>query len=120
MANEISLDVRFSVNNGNLVFNHSPGTVRIDQAAIGGPTPGYSSIGTAEESVSFSELSTAGWLVLQNLDSTNFVDWGFSTGTYGGRLEAGEQAAFRLKPSTTLYLKADTAACGVQILAFED
>lgn len=57
---------------------------------------------------------------MKNLDDTNFIEWGFSTGVYGGRLEAGEIALFRLNPSTTVYLKADTAACKMTIYSLED
>ena len=90
------------------------------QAVEGGPTPGYVTIGTSEESEAFSELSTEGWLLMENLDDTNYVEWGFSTGVYGGRLEAGEAALFRLNPSSTLYLRANTAACKMLIYALED
>ncbi|MDB4694485.1 hypothetical protein OAF30_03560 [Flavobacteriales bacterium] len=78
-------------------------------------------IGTSEETETFSELTAPGWCTIQNLDSTNFVEWGFSTGVYGGKLMAGETAGpFRINSaSTTLYLKADTAACRVVINALE-
>lgn len=120
MADEITINASLQVLNGNLSFARSTGSKTYDQAAIGGPTPGMVDIGITEESVSFSELSTVGWCLMENLDSTNFVEWGFSTAVYGGRLEPGEVALFRLNPSTTLYLKADTAACKVTIYALED
>lgn len=119
MANEIKVTARIIVTNGNLKITRSPSTLSVDQTASGGPTPGYVTIATSEESQAFSELSTLGWLEMQNLDNTNFVEWGFATGVYGGKLEPGEQALFRLKPSTTLYLKADTAACKMLINGFE-
>lgn len=122
MANEITVTARLKVSNGSLDFQYpsSSNQFRFDQAAVGGATPGYLTIGTTEESEAFSELSTEGWCFMQNLDGTNYVEWGFSTGVYGGRLEAGEVALFRLNPSTTLYLKADTAACKVAIFALEN
>lgn len=121
MADEITVSASLSVKNGNLDWKHSPGTKTYDQAAVGGPTPGMVNIGTSEESVAFSELGTEGWLIMQNLDATNYVQWGFSTTVYGGRMEAGETAGpFRLEPSATLYLKANTAACNVLIYAIED
>lgn len=121
MANEITVQTSLKVTNGNAkalgldALNQS-----FDQAAEGGPTPGYVSIGTLEESHSFGELSTLGWMIMQNNDSTNYVQWGFTTGDYGGRLEPGERAVFRLEPGATLYLKANTAACKMIIYAFED
>lgn len=120
MADEIFISARIRVSNGNLTFDRNIGSRLYDQSAIGGPTPGYVTIGTSEESISFSELGTLGWVLMENLDATNYVDWGFSTGVYGGRLEPGGIALFRLRPSTTLYLLADTAACKCLINALED
>jgi uncharacterized membrane protein len=77
-------------------------------------------IGTSEESISFTDIATNGWVWLYNEDTTNFVDWGFSTGVYGGQMLAGDMAGpFRLKAGATLYLKADTAACKVRIVHYE-
>lgn len=122
MANEIRVTQQINVQNGELNVTYPSGNLAdtFDQAAVGGPTPGYVTIGTSEESETFSELSTLGWLMMHNLDDTNFVEWGFATGDYGGRLEPGEKALFRLNPGTTLYLKADTAACKMVLNAFED
>jgi hypothetical protein len=120
MANEITVTAGLRVENGNLSFSRNFGSKAFDQTAAGGPTPGYQQIGTAEESIAFSELGTVGFVFIENLDDTNFVEWGFSTGVYGGRLKAGEPAVFRLNPSTTLYLKADTASCKVNVYALED
>ena len=120
MANEITVTAGLRVANGNSLFSREFGQQTFDQAAVGGPTPGYITVGTAEESVTFGELSTLGWVFIENLDDTNYVQWGFSTGVYGGRMEAGEPALFRLNPSSTLYLKANTAACKVNIYALED
>lgn len=120
MANEITVNAALRVSNGNLNFSRDFGSKTFDQTAAGGPTPCFLTVGTVEESVAFGELSTVGWLAMENLDDTNYVEWGFATGVYGGRLEAGEPALFRLNPSTTLYLKADTADCKVNVYALED
>ena len=120
MADEITVQTLLQVRNGNLNETLSFPNTTFDQAAVGGPTPGYVTIGTTEETISFSELGTLGWLEMRNLDATNYVRWGFATGVYGGRMEAGEVALFRLNPGTTLYLIANTAACKCLIRAFED
>jgi hypothetical protein len=120
MANEISVTLGIRVLNGNMDFQRPSKTVSVDQAAIGGPTPGAIVVGTTEESTAFPELTTEGWLFMQNLDQTNYVQWGFSTGVYGGKLKPGEQAMFRMQPALTLYLKANTAACNCLIYGFED
>ena len=119
MANEIQITSSIKVENGNLLDSFSTGTQNIDQSAVGGPTPGYVTIGTSEEEVAFGELTTPGYCVIKNLDGTNFVEWGFSTTVYGGKLLAGETAGpFRLN-GLSLFLKADTAACKVLIKAYE-
>ena len=120
MANEITVTVRFGVSNGNYV----PGTIsdnnlQFDQAAAGAAGE-IQNIGTSEESLDTGDLTTYGWLYLKNLDDTNYVQVGFSTGVYGIRLEAGEPALFRTEPAATVYLKANTAACDVQYRWLED
>lgn len=120
MANEITITTSLNMRNGSNVFSWAPGAVQITQTGIGGPTPGYVTIGTTEESQAFGELSTQGVVVMQNLDTTNYVRWGFSTGVYGGRIPAGEIAVFRLNPGSTLYLIANTAACKMHIYALEN
>lgn len=121
MANEISVSSRLKVANGLLKFEYNTGNLQFDQTAAGGPTPGVITVGITEETIALGELSTLGWVLMRNLDSTNYVQWGFATGVYGGRMEAGEPAGpFRLEPGTTLYMKANTAACKVLVYALED
>jgi|688.fasta_scaffold1552243_1 hypothetical protein len=120
MANEISVNIALTVANGNLREFITSGSQQFTQAAVGGPVPGYQTIGTTEETITTSELSTLGWAYFQNLDATNYVELGFSTGVYGIRLEPGEPAVFRLKPAATIYAKANTSACKLQVKIFED
>ena len=119
MANEISVSATLAVANGNASYSKTF-SKSFTQAAVGGPTPGFVTIGTSEESQAFSELTTEGWIRMENLDTTNYVEWGFATAVYGGRLEAGEIALFRVNPAATIYLKANTAACKMLIDCFED
>lgn len=58
---------------------------------------------------------------MRNLDDVNYVQWGFSTGVYGGRMGPGEPAGpFKLDPGATLYMLANTAACKVTVYALEN
>lgn len=120
MANEITITGSMRVSNGNQSFQFTPPALAVTQNAVGGPTPGYWVVSTSEESNAFTELTTEGWLMMQNMDATNYVEWGFSTGVYGGRLKAGEFALFRCNPALTLYMKANTAACKVVVYCLED
>lgn len=77
-------------------------------------------IGTSEETITILSDITAGngpgYALLENLDDTNFIDLGFATTDYKIRLHAGAVALIPLAPSVTaLYLKADNAACDLDI-----
>ena len=124
MANEISLSITFNLANGSHTEKITTGTINVDQSAVGGSVPGVVSIGTSEEDVDLSELSTLGWLYMRNLDTTNYVSYGKKDGSNNmqaiGRMEAGEPCLFRLEPGATLRMQANTAACNVLIKAFEN
>ena len=120
MADEITVSIRFDITNG----NYKPGTINLsneafDQAAVG-CAEGVQAIGTTEEQLAVGDLTTYGWLYLRNLNATNYVQVGFSTGVYGIRLEPGEPAIFRTEPAADVFLKANTAACNVQYRWLED
>lgn len=121
MANEIVIASRLKLSNGILVFDYNVGSLSLDQSVASGPTPGFVTIGTTEEPFTFGELATLGFVIMRNLDPTNYVEWGFSTGVYGGKMKPNEPAGpFRLKPGSTLYLKANTAACKILLYAIND
>ena len=121
MPAEIQITAGISVRKGSLTFQEPATTYAIDMTGTGGPTPGFISVGTTEESTTFPELTTEGVLYMKNLDATNYVQWGFSTGVYGGRMKPGETAGpFRMEPGLTLFLRANTAACRVLVYGFED
>lgn len=120
MAGTLRASFSLSVSNGNFADSISLSNQSYVQTNPGGGNPGTIGIGTSEETVAFSELTSEGWLFIHNLDDTNFVQVGFATGVYGIRLRPNEFAAFRLEPTTTLYCKADTAECRVNFRCFED
>jgi hypothetical protein len=66
-----------------------------------------------------SGLTTPGVVFLQNLDASNTVLHGTTSGSLGGKLKAGEWALFRMA-STNLYLRADTTNVLVRSLIFPD
>lgn len=121
MADEIKITIKGRVENGNYKTEWSFGQVNIDQAAQGASS-GIQSIGTSAENITVGDVSTAGYLFLRNLDSTNFVEFGKdNTGFVNvGKLKPGEMCCFRVAASTTVQLKADTAACDVMYLLLED
>jgi len=94
----------------------NPGVTNIDHTWVTtyGSDDRFHSIGTTEESITFTDISVNGWVKLVNEDATNYVQVGFSTGVYGIRLKPGFFAEFFLEPGATIYLKANTAACRVR------
>lgn len=121
MANEITIGSSITAAKGNFKLPRHGGTFRADMSGSSGGIPGLKVVTTSEVSEVFTGITTLGWFWMQNLDATNYVQWGFATTVYGGRMNPGEPAGpFRLEPGTTLYLKANTATCRVAILVMEN
>lgn len=125
MAGTVSTHITVDAQNGYFREPWDYGSQSYTQATVSGP-PGVKpiqSIGfAAEEVVSLGDLAVAdqGLILLKNLDTTNYIDWGpESAGAMVaiGRLLPGEEAVFRAKPSVILRAQANTAACLLQILA---
>ena len=74
---------------------------------------------TAERALAISEVATAGWTWIQNLDATNYVEIGPATGSYLLKLKAGVGCAVPLD-KTTLYVKANAASVDVEIWMLEE
>lgn len=122
MANEITSACTLRVNNGYLSSNLVR-SATITQAVAKGPSPGCVNVGTSEEVISFAELTTLGVIQIINLDTTNFVQFGPESGGAmipAIRLMPGEPNQFRLEPGVTYRAKADTAACNVQFMGFNN
>ena len=125
MANEITITYGMSRQHAtNALDNHqvsqAPVRKQFTQTGVG-QFDVKPSIGTSEETITFTDIATNGWAMFTNMDATNYVEWGFSTGVYGGKMKAQESAGpFRVNAGATIYLKANTAACRVRIVMYED
>lgn len=123
MANEIQIGIQLTFENGKLKTTFLPGTLGFDQAALGMFQPVVTVASTGEEDMTFTDISTLGWVVGRNLDDTNYVVIGPSTGAAKHdflRVEAGEPFAFRLEPGITWRWQANTAPVKMQLIALED
>lgn len=118
MSEEINLTFRLTCQNGgnNDLFELYG---RFDQAAEGSDGGGLT-IGTSEEDLTITDVTTPGLLILRNIDSTNYVQWGPKSGgamiPCGRLLPMGLPAAIPLDNSVTIRLVANTAACRVKWL----
>lgn len=119
MANELSLSVIAAFNKNNDTFS-KVFNVLVDVTG-NSYVAGVQTIGLSREEIQqLTDLGTPGFVVLKNLDDTNYVDITRADDTnYLIRLEPGEIALFRMA-HTTMYLIADTASCDVAFAIFED
>lgn len=121
MANEVKVTMNVALANGLAKHTFSPGQVAVNQSASGFYDT-VASIGTSEEThgPNFGDVGTEYLCAVYNLDATNYVQLGFSTGVYGMRLRPSSfPCIFQLEPGATLYLKANVAACKVRIIVYE-
>lgn len=75
MANEITGQLLLDVQNEGFKFRFA-GSLNIDQSGVGGGNPGTVVIGTTEEAIIFTGITSRGVLYMKNLDETSYVDWG--------------------------------------------
>lgn len=117
MAGELSLIARAIFAKGNASARMSEG-VTVDVAGDA-YTQGVQVIGTSEEELSQgADLGTPGYVFVLNMDSSNYVEVGSTTGVYDIKILAGK---FALWPhnSATIYIKANTATVNVDYLIVE-
>ncbi|MBU0599063.1 hypothetical protein KKF61_08840 [Patescibacteria group bacterium] len=124
MADEIRLSYSLHVVNGFFSLGPQSVSLQIDQAAIGRAGHAQSIGFAAAEIVDFGDIATNGYLVMRNLDDTNYVTWGPDNGVAGiqvmGKLKPGEVAIFRVAPTIVMYAQADTAAVLLDVYLLED
>lgn len=121
MANEIQITMGITRRDGTAVRHTLPVTTRQLTQTVKRHVSLTKAVGTTEESIDFStmDITTNGMLVITNNDATNFIQWGTTTTDYAGRVEPlGVAGPFQLNAGKTLYLKADTAACEVDIIMY--
>jgi hypothetical protein len=117
MANELTVSATLALTNGKLKERAETGALQVTQSVALSFSPTVI-VGTSEEDLAIGDIATLGWVLLQNLDSANYVQWGpKSAGAMVaiGRLKAGEFALLRLEPGITLRWVANTAAVNVKI-----
>lgn len=126
MADELTVTLQVQYENGSAKVLINPGSINVTQTTQGLHAPIVTVNTTAEEDMAVGDIGTEGWLVMRNLDPTNYVTYGTKNTTGDntmiafGRIEAGEVMAARIEPGKTLRWQANTAAVKVQTWLFED
>lgn len=111
---EITIQASIRVLNGNLSLSTPTTSKQFDQTTARASTFTVDAA-TSETQVNFGDV-VPGDVLLENLDATNYVEFTTVTTDYDLRLAAGGgKALFRMSGTQNLYLKANTAACKVQV-----
>lgn len=121
MAQEITVNLRMNVTKGYLSQKFEPGPILVDMSGTTA-TGGAQDIGTTAETITMSDVTSAGYAYFRNTDTTNFVEIG--TGTAGSfvaalKLKAGEVAVARLGTNAPT-ARANTAAVKLQYYILQD
>lgn len=122
MADEISYNSLITLTNGELTDSYKFSKNLVTQTASG-LFKNVWTVGTTEETLTVSDISTLGIVYLINLDATNYVQIGVSTGVYFCRLKPSASdipACFRLEPGVTIYGKANTSPVKVLVGIYEN
>ena len=118
MASELTVTAAFNYVKNNVSVNRSHSiTVDVTGDAF---TYQIQEIGTVEEIVEQgADVGTPGYILMRNLDATNYIEIGSTTGVYDIKLQAGEVAIYRHN-SATIYAKANTGACLLEYFLIEE
>ena len=119
MADEITVSVGLRLSNGDLdSLTESTRSFTVTQStAVPVRVGGSQIIGTTEEAIDLTDLTTNGVAKFRNRDAANFIQIGVKpAATFYPlvRLNAGEEWIFRLSQGITPYAIADTGACVMQ------
>ncbi len=121
MANEITVNYNLQLNKGRQKLAINPDNMQITQNGVGADQPTFT-VATTEGDLTFPNVTTAGLLVLQNLDENNNVRWWpkDSAGKKCGICKPGEITQIRLDPGTVITAIAENAQVKLQAYLLED
>ena len=122
MASEIALTCKITVSKGGMTGTNATSTKTLDMTGTTIFT-NNPSIGTSYEALVLTDVDTTAdhWILLRNMDATNFV-WVAPTAadTYASaKIPPGGFTLMKRPANIATYLKADTAACEVEVVSCE-
>src|SRR5438552_17367532 len=93
MAGELTLSVSVSQVKNGITFAKTWN----DVFDVTGNTPisNIQNIGLTDETLDLGDISALGFIAIKNIDTTNFVSIGYTSGTYFAKLKRGEFVVFR-------------------------
>lgn len=126
MANEVSVSVSLRVRNGNADESFSASGAQFDQATQRS-AGGIISVGTAAETISLLEVTTAGYAAFRNLSTATAGTAYIAIGAYDGTnvqelvgLRRGQPAVLPLVGGVTLGAKSYGSALPLRYIVFSE
>ena len=121
MANELALNCSLSYNKNSIAIQEAAGLL---VPVTGNGLNSLSAFTATTSAIAIplgSSTVAGGWIFIQNLDLTNYVQVLTGTGgTIFARLNPGEFCLFRLDASATApAVKANTASCSIKFCLFD-
>lgn len=122
MADELSLTVSLSFSKGGAKVRR----VVSKKVTITGDAfvHGFQTLVAASEAelVQLTAVGDPGWVLIINLDETNFIEVGATTGVYTVKILAGEFALFRFakEQTVTVLALADSGNVDIEYIIIED
>jgi hypothetical protein len=121
MANEISISAALTASKNGVTV--SSGSQAINVTMTGSDMIAQTqNIGTAAELINKGDVTTIGCLFIKNLDPTNYVELALEVGMTNkvARLDPGGIALYKPVSGTTIYARANTAACDCLVVIAEE
>jgi hypothetical protein len=112
MANEVTVS-------GSLVFTANGQNLSLVAGGVAySPTEveaaaGIATVGTSDETLALGDISAPGWVIIKNLDATNFVLLGSDGTSYPIKILPGQTVGPVFWNAAAVHVKADTADCAV-------
>lgn len=116
MADEVTLSGSLAYKRGNTSLKMS-GNSKADGGAH--VLQNVADIGTSEETLSKGDVGTIGYVAFRNLDETNSISIGGSTGVYAFKLGPGEFAGPMAWTSAAIYALAEGATSKLEYMIIE-
>jgi len=116
MSNEITMNVGFSMSSGNYSVSEPASSTRFNQLTPGGGGPGLVAISTGEhQQISFGDI-TPGFILMRNMDTGNYVNYGNVSGNLDFKLRPNKgPGLIELDSGGQLWMVANTSGCNVYI-----
>jgi len=125
MADEIQISTFAVIEKGQFKRTLEPANMSLTMDNVGADG-GIVDVGTSEEDLAVTDITTEGWLFLKNLEdpdsSSDYVTYGpkDTTMTAFGRIEPGETHILRLEPGITVRWVASAGTVPIEWLLLED